>query len=355
MYKDKNLEIHSQSELNFSESSFKSSERQFFITWVPFQRRSISMQSYFGYDLKFLSFSFKSRLLRPLEYFLKAWVTLRLLIFKSPQILWVQFPPTPLIHVAFLYKVLFNRKVIIIADCHNATFRNPWITFPGTVALLNRCNLLLIHNDSVTKEVVANNISCKKLYILEDPPAFIEASTVIDSSSFPSPWILCPCSFNTDEPIKEILEAACLAPEITFVLTGKVSRAKGIHDLTNIPQNVKLPGFLPKHEFDYLLRTTDAILGLTKIEGIQLSVAGEAVGVIKPMIISNTKILKELFYKGATYVNTFESLSIAQGCREAILRKDKLTKEVKELNLERKDSWLDKSSKIEIISNLLKI
>jgi hypothetical protein len=323
--------------------------KQLFIAWVPFQRRSISMQSHFGYELEFLSFAFKNRLLRPLEYILKAGKTLTLFLRQQPQTIWVQLPPTPILYLAHLYKVFFDRQVKIIADCHNATFRSPWISFPGTVALLNSCDIVLIHNDSVKEQAMANGVNCKDLYVLEDPPALVERVTTQNQELFPHPWILCPCSFNRDEPIEAVLDAARLTPEITFVLTGKTSRAKGIHDLSNIPPNVNLPGFLLESEFDSLLCNADVILGLTKLDNIQLSVANEAVGASKPMVLANTEILKKLFHKGVIYVDAFDPKSIAQGCREALLNKYKLTKEVSELILERKERWLAQASQVDII------
>ncbi len=199
----------------------KEKVRQLFIAWVPFQRRSISMKSYFGYDLEFLSFAFKNRLLRPLEYILKAWKTLKLFLLQRPQTIWVQLPPTPLLHLAHLYKKFFSQQVKIIADCHNATFRSPWINFPGTVALLNRCDLVVIHNDSVKEQAVANGVSCEHLYVLEDPPALIEDMTIQNQELFHHPWILCPCSFNQDEPIQAILDADSFSSRNYFCADGK--------------------------------------------------------------------------------------------------------------------------------------
>jgi glycosyltransferase involved in cell wall biosynthesis len=321
--------------------------KQLFIAWVPFQRRSLSMQSHFGYELEFISFAFKSRLLKPLEYIFKAWKTLSLFLRLRPDVIWVQLPPNPLLHLAHLYKALLSQKVIIIADCHNATLRSPWIKFPGTVSLLNSCDIVLIHNDAVKEQALMNGVGCQHLYVLETPPASVENPKIENQELFSHPWILCPCSFNQDEPIQAILDAARLAPEITFVLSGKVSRAKGIHDLSNIPSNVILPGFLPTAEFNSLLCNTDIVLGLTKLEGIQLSVANEAVGCGKPMVLANTKILNELFYKGAIYVNAIDPDSIAQGCREAFLKKNELSKEVRELALERKQRWLGQACQVD--------
>jgi hypothetical protein len=320
--------------------------KQLFVAWVPFQRRSVSMQRYLGYELTFISFSFKNRRLRPVEYLYKSWKSLLLFLHQRPEVILVQLPPTPLLHLAYLYKALFDRQVKIIADCHNATFRPPWIRFPGKVELLNHCDLILVHNDWVKQQAMKLGVTGQRLCVLEDPPVVVE-NRIPNRDIFPHPWILCPCSFNQDEPIQAVLDAAPLAPEITFVLTGNPARAQGIHDLSNLPANIKLVGFLPVAELDNLLWSTDAVLGLTKLEGIQLSAAKEAVGAKKPMVISNTKILKEIFYQGAIYVDALEPKSIAQGCQQALSNKNELTKSVVQLQEVQNKHWLTQVSKLD--------
>jgi glycosyltransferase involved in cell wall biosynthesis len=213
--------------------------------------------------------------------------------------------------------------------------------------------MIVVHNDWVREQALEIGVIDERLYILETRPAPIDCETVKDQHDFSRPWILSPCSFNRDEPIDVILAAARLVPEITFVLTGNAERAQGIHDLSDIPPNVKLPGFLPKAEFDSLLCSTDALLGLTTLDGIQLSVANEAVGAGKPMVISDTKLLKKLFYKGATYVDSLDPESLAQGCKEALSKKNELIQEVCELRNERNKRWHEQASKIDsAIENL---
>lgn len=318
--------------------------KQLFISWVPFQRRSLSMQPYFEYELRFLSLSFKKKLLRPVEYVVKAWKTLNPLIHHHPHIIWIQLPPTLLLHLAHLYKAIFDHDALIVADAHNATFRYPWINIPLTKTLLNRSEVIIVHNDWVKEQALSLGLDPDRLFVLEDPPAALKKDVAVVSKGFKHPWVVFPCSFNHDEPIQTVIEAARLAPEITFVLTGNTARAKGIHDLSNLPDNVKLTGFLPEQEFDNLLWKTDAVLGLTKLEGIQLSVANEALGLGKPMILSNTETLKKLFYKGAVYVDTSSSDSIAEGCRQALTQAEKLTQETQELRIEREESWKEQAS-----------
>ncbi len=324
--------------------------KQLFVAWIAFQRRPTSMEEYFNYDLTFLSLTFKNRLMRPLEYMIKACQTLLLLTQKRPDMLWIQLAPTPLIYIAHLYRLIFNRKTVIIADCHNSMYRSPWIDFPGALSLLNRCNLVLVHNSWVREQALRAGVKNDHLQVLETRPANLDCKTFkSQEETIPRPWILLPCSFDPDEPINFVIDAARQVPEITFVLTGKLARAQGIHDLIEIPANIKLVGFVPKEEFDRLLYAADIIMGLTKRDGVQLSVANEAVGVGKAMILSDTEILRELFYKGAIYVDSLDAKSIAQGCKEAIARKEELTKEAYQLREERNKRWISQAEKVKLI------
>lgn len=320
--------------------------KQLYVVWLAFQRRPAAMQSYFGYELKFFPSATTRRFLRFLGYFAKGWKTLVLFWREQPQVIWLQLAPTPLLYIAHLYKALFNPGVKIIADCHNSMLRAPWIKFPKAVDLLNRCDVLLVHNDTVKEQAVAAGVNHKNLYILEDRATLLDCETIQKPDVFPKPWILFPCAFNTDEPIEIVLAAARLIPDITLVITGNPDRAKGRHDLSNLPPNVKLPGFLPKEEFDMLLCSTDAVLGLTIWEGVQLSTANEAVGTGKPLVLSNTKLLKQLFYKGAIYVDSLNPESLAQGCKEAMLRKSELSQAIIELRDDRDRRWLEQAEKV---------
>jgi hypothetical protein len=87
-----------------------------------------------------------------------------------------------------------------------------------------------------------------------------------------------------------------------------------------------------------LLAAADLVVGLTKVEGIQLSVANEAVGFGKAMVLSGTKITRELFTKGAEYVGS-DADSIKDGIRAALHRKVQLEAESSQLRVERIGRW----------------
>lgn len=315
-------------------------KRQLYIAWVPFQRRAVAMEAELGYELHHIGLSLKQRSLRPLEYVIKAWQTMVLLLRRRPEVLWIQMPPAPLLYLAFFYKQLFQQELTIIADCHNATFRRPWIQFPGVVSLFNRCQSIVVHNPDVEDQAIALGLEASRLAVLRDRTLRLdEVELSPEPIAYSDPWVLVPCSFNADEPIAELLQAARLAPEITFVLTGNVNRAQGRHCLDEIPENLKLAGFVSESRFNALLAQANAIVGLTKLDGIQLSVANEALSYGQPMVLSNTKLLQSFFPKGAVYVDPLDAEAIALGCRRAIEFAAPLRQAVQELKQDVDEQW----------------
>ena len=231
-------------------------------------------------------------------------------------------------------------------------FCHPWIILPKAVYLLNRCEIVLVHNRSVREEAISLGIEPNHLYILDCYPSHTKVvftQAMKARYNFPRPWILFPCSFDSDEPINVVFDVALLIPEATFIVTGDKSRAKGIHDLSKIPENAKLVNFIPVHDYNAILSGADIVLCLTTREGVQLSVANEALGAGKPLVISDTLILKELYYKGAIYVNTIDSCSISHGCKEALQNKNELSNEVIEMKAEYESRWLNQASEIRIL------
>lgn len=317
--------------------------KQLFIAWVTFIRRPDSMQDFFQYELCFVDVNYSKRIYKPIEYAVKTVKTWNLLRSKKPDILWIQLAPTLLLYIAVIYKYMFNKQLKIVADCHNSMMRPPWITMPFALRLLNRCDAVLVHNHVICDRALENGVKPERTILMETRPAKFQTDELLQETvedKFPRPWVLFPCSFDRDEPIKEALEAAEFMPEVTLVITGHPHRAEGRHDLSRIPGNVRLAGFLPKKEFNRLLLECDLVMGLTTRNDTQLSVANEATGAEKPMVISDTPVLRSLFGKGAVYVKTTDSRSIADGWEEALRARDDLKVQVRQLNQERNEKWM---------------
>lgn len=197
-------------------------------------------------------------------------------------------------------------------------FRSPWNRLPFTRAVLNACDLVVVHNDSVIQLAIQDGVRESLVVCVEDPPADF-SSALAPSCTLPRPWVLFPASFAADEPISELFEAARLLPDVSFLVTGNVRNLRQQELLLNQPKNLHLLGFVPNQEFDGLVMKADAVLALTIHDGIQLSVCGEAVGAGRPLVASDTTLLRRLYPAGSVFVRPTAE-DIARGVTETLNR-----------------------------------
>ena len=302
--------------------------KQIHIAWIGFQRRQVSMQSFFGFEAYFFPVERKINKLRKAYIYAKtAWKTFTLLKEQRPDVVWVQLPQTPLLWVCLLFRLFIAKDMKIVADCHNAMFRAPWNTLPFTKSVLNACNAVVVHNDSVlTQATHEGGIKHEKLIVVEDPPANFDGVESY-ACSLPRPWVVFPASFAADEPVEELMSAARLVPDVTILVTGNTKNIKDKSWLDAKPSNMHFLGFLSISDFDSLIMSSDAVLALTRFDGIQLSVCGEAVGAAKPLIVSDTSLLRRIYPDGTIFVLP-NAKELALGMREALLNRYDLTSEM---------------------------
>jgi hypothetical protein len=320
-----------------------------FVVWRAYQGRVDAMQRLFGYEAYYLGRSFGSRFWRPAEYLLKCFATLKLFARRRPSVVWLQLPPTPLLYLGALYKAL-TREATLVADCHNSLFTRPWVRTPGLWRVLNQVvDVALVHNEYVRAHALTLGLDSARCLILETRPA-TPAPTGDAGSAAPTdvqrPWVLFPAGFDADEPIAAFFAAARIVPEVTFVVTGDARRAREGHDRDAVPENVVLAGWIDTASYKSFVRRADLVLGLTLVEGIQLSVANEGVGYGKALVLSDTKLLRALFPKGAVYVKP-DPDDIANGVRTALARRRELEIEAAELRAERVDRWTKQAALVE--------
>jgi glycosyltransferase involved in cell wall biosynthesis len=300
--------------------------KQLYVAWISFQRRQVSMAPHCGFELLFLPVDRRvGKIRKAFQYLRNSWRTLQALREMRADAVWVQLPQVPLMWVALIYRALFNRRAAIIADCHNKMFRAPWSNFPMGVSWLKRCDIVLVHNDDVLRQALALGVPMNKLSVVEDPPAHFEKTGECSvMKDIPRPWLVFPASFGDDEPIKELLEAAAAVPESSFVITGNVKNCREQEVIASAPANVHFVGFLSRDDFDALITSCDAVVALTRFDGIQLSVCGEAVGAGKPMLLADTSTLRRLFPCGSIFVKADDAAEIAWGAKKVVAAKGQL-------------------------------
>ena len=144
-------------------------------------------------------------------------------------------------------------------------------------------------------------------------------------------------SFTSDEPLSIFLEAAARLPDVQFYVTGDF-RAADRAILDSKPANVAFTGFLPKSEYAGLLMAADAVICLTTLNHTMQRGAYEAVYLGKPVITSNTEVLRQAFYKGAVHVEP-TVIDIQQGILKMKQNLRPYITEVRQLRDEKLERW----------------
>lgn len=325
--------------------SITASGRDLYLAWTQYQRRQDSMAAQAGFECVFFQRSSRRGLpATVIDYARLSVRTWRLLRQRRPRVLWLQLPTVALLWVALSARRLMLPDMKIVADCHNAMFRPPWSRVPAGVSWLGRCDAVIVHNDAVLGDALALGLPAERTCVLEDVPPTALAEPAHAPLPIPSglqrPWVLLPGSFSADEPVAEVLATAAEMPEATFIITGRTERAARCgHDLSHAPPNVVMPGYLELPAFERLMRSADLVLGLTRHEGIQLSVCNEALGFGKPMVVSDTRILRELFSSACELTPGHDPQTLVAAIRRALERRDELATRSRRLAGARVQTW----------------
>ena len=236
--------------------------------------------------------------------------TLLLIIGRRPRILFVQNPSLNLAALAsFIGKI---SKIRVIIDAHNAGI------FPleGRFNMLNKLALIanrfadvvVVSNDNLKDYLVENGVVS---ITIPDPIPLISQgqSTMLDSTKFNIVYV---CSWSSDEPYAEVIRAADLLDDAYRIyITGK--EPGDIRTDAFIDHNkLFLTGYLTDEEYESLLSSCDAVMVLTERDNCLLCGAYEGVSLEKPLILSDTNMLRSYFDKGAVYTkNSAKEISIA--------------------------------------------
>ncbi len=275
------------------------------ITWISWEnhRRTKEICDYLGIENKVFSSS-HSRLLRHPLAIAK---TIRYLFQTRPQTLIVQCPSVFLALLACLLKPVLGYTLLVDAHSDALTPDKPILQhfFFLYRWIHRRADVVVVTNDNVTLIV---EVSGGRAFVL--PDRLFEPPTLEPVPLRSKHNIAFVCSFDVDEPYKEVFEAFKDAPDTTLYVTGRAPH----HVLEHYKdyKNILFTGFTPLKDYLTLLRSVDGILALTTRENSTLCAANEAVSFAKPMIISNGNYLKSYFTKGTVYTaNTSAAIRAA--------------------------------------------
>ena len=258
------------------------------------------------------------------KYFLQTARTLLLLLLRRPRIVVVTCPPIFAVFPVYLYAKIFRARYVI--DFHSGCFlERQWQRLEGLQRFFaKRAVMNLVHNDDNAKRIAAWKVPYRVFPSL--PPDLAQDSVqqpVAEPTAGERPRVVYICSFKSDEPVDVFLETAGRVPGADFLITGRAPEAVS----KNLPDNVRLTGFLGEKEYTECLLQAQLIIALTTRAGTLLYGAQEAIALGKPLVLSRTPTLEAYFTGGRVMVeNTAESLRC--GILDALERGDDLRREM---------------------------
>ena len=251
--------------------------------------------SRFGSHPATVAFKYAGQLLR----------TFRILRTERPEAVFVMTPPVFAVLAVYLY--CWHAGIPYVIDSHTAAFLHPrWRHFQWLQnALCRRAATTIVTNEHLARGV--ERIGGHATIVTDVPVTYERIADFPTAGRFSVAVV---CSFNDDEPIDQIVEAARELPTVTFYLTGDARRLR--RDLADrLPSNVTLTGFLSDAEYGGLLTRANAVMALTTRNHTMLRGAYEAVYQGTPVIVSNWPLLREAFASGAVHVDNSASSIVA--------------------------------------------
>ena len=234
---------------------------------------------------------------------------------ERPDAVFVMSPP-PVAVLAVYLACLITRSPFVV-DAHSGAFQHPrWKLFqPLQFWLCRRAITTIVTSEHLAALVRSHGGHAT---VVPDVPVSYgpEPHAAHGDGEFTA---VCATSFDRDEPIAALFEAARRLPGLRFFMTGNPAGPYGLHGLRP-PPNVTVTGFLEESRYGALLQSAGVVLALTTDDHTMQRGAWEAIYQGTPVIVSDFAILREAFDEGAIHVdNSPEAIAEAilrmKGCR----------------------------------------
>lgn len=323
-----------------------------FISWAPYCSRSDNIAREFGGKSYMVYYPFfgSNYFTIAFKYLFQTLKSLFILFKEKPNIIFCMSPPIFTTLPAWIYtKIIHNTGYVI--DYHTSSFVKPIyvklffiqkffakraITNIVTNSYLNN----ILHDWKVDSTIISdirveyNNISEYKHLRKGFNVVFVS-------------------SFSYGEPLEVVLDAFKRLTDqgINLYVTGSLKEANK-EIINKAPANVLFTDFLSYSEYAGLLKDADVVMALGTVDNTMQRGAYEAMALEKPIIISDWKILRETFSKGAIYVdNTIDG--ITNGILEMKKNIKKYQKEIKILKKERSEIW--EKNRTNLLNKLMRL
>jgi glycosyltransferase involved in cell wall biosynthesis len=233
-----------------------------------------------------------------LKYLGQAVGTWRVLLRDDPDVVFVMSPPPVAVAAVYGYCAVRRRRFVV--DAHSGVFFTArWRSFRGVQYwLCRRAATTIVTNEHLAGLVRAHGGTAT---VVPDVPIHFEAVGGLrpDADRFTAVFVT---SFDRDEPIAAMVEAARRLPDVDCFMTG--DSANGAQAApTDLPANLRLTGFLDLPAYGALLKTSSVVIALTTDDHTMQRAAYESIYQGTPVIVSSTELLKDAFDEGAVHVD----------------------------------------------------
>lgn len=291
------------------------------VAWARFQPRTSALAAALGGRTLYVDDGIAGKHVagRPLAYLLKAVRTWRGLSHDRPQTVVVVTPPVFAPLVAWLWCLVHRRDLVV--DCHTGAFHSSkwgWAR-PIHRWLLRRVQVVLLHTDEA--EALVRGWGARALLLPDDLPDSHDAGPY-ERADHPS--VLVAGSFDDNEPVADVVEAARLLPDVEFRFTGDPSLLPA-KVRAGAPGNVVFTGYLPYPAFLGELQAASVVGVFSTDPQIMNRAAFEAVGLGRPMVLSDLAGLRSRFGTAALFCGN-DPRAIAEGIARGIENQSELTR-----------------------------
>lgn len=298
--------------------------KRIWVTWET-QRRNRTLSKEVGAEL--FEFDLKGNKIR--RYLRCVGKTIRTFLRERPTIIFVQNPSLMLAALAVHYGRWMGIPVVV--DAHYAGLfpfegRHPWANKLTARIIRMACITIVTNQNSKSYVEQIGGTG----YVLTDPIPQFQHQLHLQRVLKGKYNVLFICTYAADEPYMEVIKASKdLDDEVVIYVTGKIKpKQQPLFQLA--PTNLVLTDYLPEEDYIQFLHSVDVVIDLTTREDCLVCGAYEAVAAGKPLIISDTKALREVFNKGVLYTNN-TAKDLASKIQHAIHNKEKLQHDMLEL------------------------
>ena len=268
-----------------------------------------------------------------LKYVGQTFGTWRLIARTPADAVFVMTPPP--VAVLAVYLACLVKRVPFVVDAHSGAFQHPrWRKFQSfQFWLLRRAATTIVTNEHLASLVRQHGAHAT---VVPDVPVSFGLEPAVSPGETPF-TVVCVTSFDRDEPIEVMFEAARRLPDIPFLMTGRPNSPDRLRGLDR-PPNLTLTGFLETRTFGELIRDAGVVMALTTDDHTMQRGAWEAIYQGTPVIVSDFPLLRAEFASGAIHVAN-DAEAVVAAVRQMQVRRSQYRDGARELKARKEGRW----------------